>query len=96
MDVVYGLYPSVNYVNETLRLKFKGSCLAQTKITYTHKNIVNIYIVYEIGATTKNSYDVKLISGLLGAVTLVKSSDINKFGYGIFGYGILVMELDLI
>ena len=44
----------------------------------------------------QKKYDVKLINGLLGAVTLVKSSDINKFGYGIFGYGILVMELDLI
>ena len=86
IKVVNGLYPSVNYVNEKLRLKFEGSCLAQTKVTYTHKNIVNIYIVYEIGATTRNSYDPKLINGLCGAVTLVKNSDINKFGYT--GYGI--------
>ena len=41
-----GPYSSVNYVNEKLRLKFEGSCLAQTKVTYTHKNIVNICIVY--------------------------------------------------
>ena len=86
IKVVNGLYPSVNYVNEKLRLKFEGSCLAQTKVTYTHKNIVNIYIVYEIGATTRNSYDPKLINGLFGAVTLLKNSDINKFGYT--GYGI--------
>ena len=86
IKVVNGLYPSVNYVNEKLRLKFEGSCLAQTKVTYTHKNIVNIYIVYEIGATTRNSYDPKLINGLFGAATLVKNSDINKFGYT--GYGI--------
>ena len=86
IKVVSGLYPSVNYVNDKLRLKFEGSCLAQTKVTYTHKNIVNIYIVYEIGATTRNSYDPKLINGLFGAVTLVKNSDINKFGYT--GYGI--------
>ena len=37
--------------------------------------------MYEIGATTRNSYDPKLINGLFGAVTLVKNSDINKFGY---------------
>ena len=87
--VVNGLYKSVNYVNEKLHLKFEGSCLAQTKVTYTHKNIVNIYIVYEISAITRNSYDPKLINGLFGAVTLVKNSDINKFRYGIgFGYGI--------
>ena len=42
--------------------------------------------MYEIGATTRNSYDPKLVNGLLGAVTLVKNSDINKFGYT--GYGI--------
>ena len=42
--------------------------------------------MYEIGATTRNSYDPKLINGLFGGVTLVKNSDINKFGYT--GYGI--------
>ena len=47
IKVVDGLYPSVNYVNEKLRLKLEGSCLAQTEVTYIHKNIVNIYIVYE-------------------------------------------------
>ena len=86
IKVVNGLCPSVNYVNKKLCLKFEGSCLAQTKVTYTHKNIVNIYIVYEIGLTARNSYDPKLINGLFGAVNLVKNSDINKFGYT--GYGI--------
>ena len=57
IKVVNGIYAPVNYLNEKLRLKFEGSCLAQTKVTYTHKNIVNIYIVYETGATTRNSYD---------------------------------------
>ena len=86
IKAVNGLYPSLNYVNEKLRLKFKGSCLAQTKVTYTHKNIVNVYIVCQIGATTRNFYDPKLINGLFGAVTLVKNSDISKFRY--IGYGI--------
>ena len=81
IKVVNGIYAPVNYLNEKLRLKFEGTCLAQTKVTYTHKNIVNVYIVYEIGATTRNSYDPKLINGLFGAATLVKNSDINKFGY---------------
>ena len=42
--------------------------------------------MYEIGATTGNSYDPKPINGLFGAATLVKNSYINKFGYT--GYGI--------
>ena len=54
IKVVNGLYPSVNYINKKLRLKFEGSCLAKTKVTYTHKNIVNTYIVYEISANKKN------------------------------------------
>ena len=86
IKVVNGLYPSVNYINEKLSLKFEGSCLAQTKVIYTHKNIVNMYIVYEIGAT-RNSYEPKLINGLSAAVTLVKNSDISKFGYTDYGIG---------
>ena len=74
IKVVNGIYVPVNYLNEKLRLKFEGSCLAQTKVTYTHKNIVNVYIVYEIGATTRNSYDPKLTNGFFGAFTLVKNS----------------------
>ena len=38
------LYLSVNYINGKLHLKFEGSCLAQTKITYTHKEIVILYM----------------------------------------------------
>ena len=85
IKVVNGLYPSVNYVNEKLSLKFEGSCLAQTNVIYTHKNIVNIYIVYETGATTRNSYEPKLINSLFTIVTLVKNSDIRKFGYTDYG-----------
>ena len=48
IKVINGLYPSVNYVNAKLHLKLEGSCLAQTKVTYTHKNLGNIYIMYEI------------------------------------------------
>ena len=86
IKVTNGLHPSVNYVNEKLRLKFEGSCLAQTKVTYTHKNIVNIYIVCEISAATRNSYDPILINDLFGSVTLGRNSDFSKFGYT--GYGI--------
>ena len=86
IKVLNYLYSSKNYVNKKLCLKFEGNCLAQTKVTYTQNNIVNIYIVYETGATTRNSYDPKLINGFFGAVILAKNSDINKFGYN--GYGI--------
>ena len=48
--------------------------------------VMELDLIEAIGATTRNSYDPKLINGLFGEVTLVKNSYINKFGYT--GYGI--------
>ena len=49
------LSPSINYVGNKIRVKFTGSCLKQSnKLTYTHKKVVNIYIVYELGASSSN------------------------------------------
>ena len=50
--------PSINYVGNKIRVKFNGSCLKQSnKLTYTHKTLVNIYIVYELSASTSNDND---------------------------------------
>ena len=57
--------------------EFTVSCLKQPKILYTHGNVVNIYIVDELGASS---------SHLFGAVTLTKTADVDKYGYS--GYGI--------
>ena len=69
-----------------MKVKFTGSCLKQPKFTYSHKNIVNNYIVYELGASTSYDNDPTLKSCLFGAVTLTKKADIEKYGYS--GYGI--------
>ena len=42
------LNPLVDYVGTKGRVKFNGDCLKQQKITFNHRKIVNIYIVYEI------------------------------------------------
>ena len=52
---------------------------------YTQK-IVNIYIVYELGASTCHSSDLTIKNCLFGAVTLTKNADIEKYKYS--GYGI--------
>ena len=44
----YSITPNISYFGSKIRVKFNGSCLKQDKITYTHRKIVNIYIVYEI------------------------------------------------
>ena len=40
------LAPTLSYSGTKTKLKFTGSCLKQSKISYTHGTIVNIYIVY--------------------------------------------------
>ena len=78
--------PELNYYGTKTRVKFTRSCLKQSKVSYTHSTIVNIYIVYELGASSSNDNDPTLKNCLFGAVTLTKNSDIEKYGYS--GYGI--------
>ena len=80
------LTPLIDYRGYKIRVKFTGSCLKQRNISYTHGTIVNIYIVYELGASGSNDNDPTLKNCLFGAVTLTKNADIDKYGY--FGYGI--------
>ena len=56
------------------------------KISYTYGKVVNIYIVYKLGASSSQVNDPTLKNCLFGAVTLTKNSDIDKYGYS--GYGI--------
>ena len=71
------LAPSLNYISTKTRVKFVGSCLKQDKITFTHNNVVNIYIFYE-----KNLWDCgydaypRLENSLFDAVKLVKHGDL--------------------
>ena len=53
---------------------------------FTHKKIVNVYIVYELRASSSNSSDPTLKNCLFGAVTLAKNANIGKYRYS--GYGI--------
>ena len=40
------LTPALSYYGTKTRVKFTGSCLKQSKISYTHGKVANIYIVY--------------------------------------------------
>ena len=80
------LNPTLSYYRTKIIEKFTRDCLKQTKITYTHGKVVNIYIVYELGASGSNNSDPTLKNCLFGAVTLTKNADIDKYGYS--GYEI--------
>ena len=79
------LTPILNHYGTKTRVTFTGNCLKPPKISYTHGKIVNIYIVYELGASSSHINDTTLKNCLFGAVTLTKNADIDKYGY--FGYG---------
>ena len=51
------LAPELNYYGTKIKVKFTGSYLKQPKISYTHGEIVNIYIVYELGASASHNND---------------------------------------
>ena len=80
------LTPLIDYHGNKIRVKFIGSCLKHSKISYTHRTIVNTYIVFEFGASGSNDNDPTLKNCLFVAVTLTKNADIDKYGYS--GYGI--------
>ena len=77
---------ALNYYGTKTRVIFTGGCLKQSKISYNQGKVVNIYIVYELGASSFHFDDPTLKNCLFGAVTLTKNADIDKYGYS--GYGI--------
>ena len=49
--------------------------------------MVNIYIVYEVGASSSFNDDLTLKNSLFGTVRLIKNADIGKYRYSGFGTG---------
>ena len=50
------LTPYINRYGRKIRLQFNKSCLTQSDtLTYDYGRIVNVYIVYELGASSSNS-----------------------------------------
>ena len=80
------LNPRLSYYGTKVRVQFSKSCLKQPNHIFTHKKIVNIYIVYELAASSSHSSDPTIKNCLFGAVTLTKTADIEKYKY--FDYGI--------
>ena len=80
------LNPGLSYNDTKIKVKITGSCLKQQKFTFTHKNVVNIYIVYELVASTSHDIDPIIKNCLFGAGTLTKNAGIEKYKYS--GYGI--------
>ena len=73
--------------NSTIGEKIKESCLKQEKVTSTPKDLVNLFIVYELdrwSQALKANFTLK--DCLFGAVKLTTNTDPDKYSY--LGYGI--------
>ena len=73
------LTPELSYYGTKTRVKFSRRCSKQATLSYTHKNVVNIYTVYELGGSSSDSDDPTRGNCFSGAVTLSKNGDIDKF-----------------
>ena len=83
------LSPRLCYCGTKTKVSFSRACLKQDKVTFNHGKILNIYIVYKIIRITNiNNRDDNLTvqNALLGAVSMTKNADVNKYKYS--GYGI--------
>ena len=82
------LDPLLNYIYVRPIIKFDGQCLKQNKVTFTHKNVVNIYIVYEINLWVyKHNDGFTLGNSLFGAVKSTKNTDCDKCKYSVYCIG---------
>ena len=59
-----------------MRVTFKGSCLKLDKVTFTTRNVANLFIVYELDSWSQD----------LNTVKLTKNNDLDTYSYS--GYGI--------
>ena len=84
---VNSLNLKLSYYDSQIKVRFGGSCLKQSKLTCTHRKIVNIHIVYELSASGSHNNDPILKSCLFSAVALRKNADIEKYWYSGYGTG---------
>ena len=84
----YLLNPCINiYDMGKIRIKFNGSFLNRFPPTMPHRNVVNIYIVYEITSDYKDINYPTLENCLFGFVKLTKNTDLDKYRYSRYGIG---------
>ena len=72
-------------------MRFKGNYMKQARIPFSHKSVVNIYIVYELNtiSSTRNT-DFPAQNCLFGAVKITKDTNTSHNQY--FGYRICFDE----
>ena len=99
----HSITPFLDYYGTKTRVEFNGSCLKQDSVTFNHRKVVNIYIVYEISKSISISNYLTLENCSFGAVNLTKNADIDKYKYSAsfsfpdtgFGRNVIIFGVDL-
>ena len=81
------LSPKLRWLNNSKRKKeFKVSCLKQDKLSFTLRNVVNLFIVYVLDTWSQDlNTDFILKDCLFGAFELTKNADPDKYSYSRHG-----------
>ena len=76
--------------NSRIRLEFKERCLKQEdRAAFTTKNVVNLYIVYELNIWSQDlNNEFTLKDCLFGNVRITKNANPNKYSYSGCGIGL--------
>ena len=71
--------------------------MKQDRVSFTHRNIVNVFIVYVLDTWSRDlNTDFTLKDCLYGAVKLTKNADPDKYSYPGYGIGLDSRSLFLI
>ena len=75
------LPPGISFFDSSrIWVKFDGSCLKQDKVTFAHRKVVNLYIVYEIILWPfRRDDDFTLRNSLFDAIKLTKNAEKDKY-----------------
>ena len=81
--------------NSKVAVKFHGNCVKQDKVSFTHGNAVNAFIVYELNVLWSWGlhFDFTLKHRLFGALKLTKNADPDKYYYSGYVLGFDVWAL---
>ena len=86
----HSISPKLKWMNNSrIRVEFKGSCLNQNIKTFTPRNVVNLFIVYEFDIWSSDLNSVFTLKDcLLGPVELTINGDTNKYPCSWYGIGV--------
>ena len=75
----------IDYIGVRTRTKFISQCLKKDKVTFTHKKIVNVYIVNKIKLLLfGQNDDFTWGNALFGSLKVTKNADKDKYNYSGF------------